>query len=304
MSIKYAILGLLSFKPLTGYDIKKIIQDSPFMHWSGNNNQIYKSLVELLDEGFVTGEVRHQEGSPSKKIYTITKEGLDELKERSLLPPEPPEFKKTFLVQLAWADQLNTDELNALLLQYEYEIKMQIVLQQEMGRRGIFSPDRTSREKFIWNMIYQNIIFSYENELEWVKKLRTELFNHNEEVNTMNYAVIEKNGRKYIECASAETPIRNEQNALDLIAACFENNINLLMLHVEALADDFFKLRTGLAGNILQKFINYHIKVSVVVTDNQKVKGKFKEFSNESNKGNSFRVFDSKNEAENWLLNL
>lgn len=304
MSIKYAILGLLSFKPLTGYDIKKIIQDSPFMHWSGNNNQIYKSLVELLDEGFVTGEVRHQEGSPSKKIYTITKEGLDELKERSLLPPDPPEFKKTFLVQLAWADQLNTDELNALLLQYEYEIKMQIVLQQEMGRRGIFSPDRTSREKFIWNMIYQNIISSYENELEWVKKLRTELFNHNEEVNTMNYAVIEKNGRKYIEYASAETPIRNEQNALDLIAACFENNINLLMLHVEALADDFFKLRTGLAGNILQKFINYHIKVSVVVTDNKKVKGKFKEFLNESNKGNSFRVFDSKNEAENWLLNL
>lgn len=304
MSIKYAILGLLSFKPLTGYDIKKIIQDSPFMHWSGNNNQIYKSLVELLDEGLVTGEVRHQEGSPSKKIYTITKEGLDELKERSLLPPDPPEFKKTFLVQLAWADQLNTDELNALLLQYEYEIKMQIVLQQEMGRRGIFSPDRTSREKFIWNMIYQNIISSYENELEWVKKLRTELFNHNEEVNTMNYAVIEKNGRKYIEYASAETPIRNEQNALDLIAACFENNINLLMLHVEALADDFFKLRTGLAGNILQKFINYHIKVSVVVTDNKKVKGKFKEFLNESNKGNSFRVFDSKNEAENWLLNL
>lgn len=304
MSIKYAILGILSCEPSAGYNLKKIIQDSPFMHWSGNNNQIYRSLVELLDDGLVTSEIHHQESSPSKKIYTITEEGVDELKRWVLSSPEVPEFKKTFLVQLAWADVLSTDELDGLLSRYEHEIKMQIILQQEIKRRGTFSPDRTPREELLWGMIYKNMLSSYENELEWVKKLRAELCGQKEEENAMNYAVIEKNQRKYIEYASAEAPIRNEQDALDLIAACMGNDTYVLMLHMEALTDDFFKLRTGLAGNILQKFVNYGVKVAVVIADNQRVKGKFKELLAESNKGNSFRVFATKNEAENWLLNL
>lgn len=67
MSINFAILGILSSKSLTGYELKKIIQESPFMYWSGNNNQIYKALAEMLATGLVTNEVQQQEGSPSKK---------------------------------------------------------------------------------------------------------------------------------------------------------------------------------------------------------------------------------------------
>jgi PadR family transcriptional regulator AphA len=118
----------------------------------------------------------------------------------------------------------------------------------------------------------------------------------------MNVVVIDKNNKKYMECSSAESPIGTEQNAVDLVAACMENDTNLLMIHAEALVDDFFELRTGLAGSILQKFINYHVKAVVVMTDSQKMKGRFKEFSTEANKGNSFRVFSSKAEAEKWLL--
>jgi DNA-binding PadR family transcriptional regulator len=181
MSISYAILGILSCKPLTGYDLKKIIQSSSFMPWSGNNNQIYKSLVELLEEGFVINEVQHQESSPTKKIYTITEEGLTKLKEWVLSSPDPLEFKKPFLVQLAWADQLSAEELNDLLARYEYEIKMQILSHQEKKRRGNFSPKRTPREKLIWDMIDENIVSSYENELEWVGQLHREICGQNEE---------------------------------------------------------------------------------------------------------------------------
>ena len=46
MSIHHAILGLLSWKPHTGYDLKKVFEDSAFMHWSGNNNQIYRADSE------------------------------------------------------------------------------------------------------------------------------------------------------------------------------------------------------------------------------------------------------------------
>ncbi|MFE4709916.1 MULTISPECIES: PadR family transcriptional regulator [Paenibacillus] len=172
MSIKLAILGILSWKPSTGYDLKKIIEDSSAMYWSGNNNQIYKTLVQLLGEELVTNEVQHQESSPSKKIYTITEKGRAELKSWVLSPPELPEIKKGFLTQLAWADQLSPAELEELLSGYEQELILQISLEQEKMRRGLFSPNRTSRETYIWKMIDKNIIASYEQELQWVQQLR------------------------------------------------------------------------------------------------------------------------------------
>jgi DNA-binding PadR family transcriptional regulator len=304
MLINYAILGILSYKSLTGYDLKKIIQDSPFMHWSGNNNQIYKSLVELHEEGLVTNEIYHQESSPSKKIYTITDEGRAELKDYIRSTPEPPEFKKTFLIQLAWSDQLNSEELFTLLSNYENEVRMQLILQKEKMRRRVFSPDRTGREIKLWDLISDNIISSYENELGWIQKVRIELCNKDKETNRMNYKVIERNDKKYIECDSEETPLRSEQDALDLMAICFENVTNLVMLHSEVLTDDFFKLKTGLAGQILQKFINYQIKAAFVLPVEEKVKGKFKDLMTEANRGNDYRVFENRGDAEAWLLSF
>lgn len=172
MSINYAILGILSSRPLTGYDVKKVIQDSSFMHWSGNNNQIYKALLELLDGGYVTSEVKHQDSAPSKKIYTITDNGLTDLKAWVLSTPDAPEFKKTFLIQFAWSDLLSQDERTTLLGNYEKEIRTQILMQEEKKRRKTYSPDRTPRETFLWEMIHDNMISSYENELVWIAKVR------------------------------------------------------------------------------------------------------------------------------------
>jgi PadR family transcriptional regulator, regulatory protein AphA len=175
MSIKYAILGLLSWKPLTGYDLKKIIEDSAVMYWSGNNNQIYKALVDLHSEGLVTTEVVHRESAPSKKIYTITETGSAGLREWVLSDPEAPEMKKVFLVQLAWSDPLDSDELSGLLDRYENEVKMQSAILKEKNRRRCDYPDRNQREVLIWSMISENAESSLENELRWIRKFREQL---------------------------------------------------------------------------------------------------------------------------------
>lgn len=175
MSIKYAILGFLSWSPLTGYELKKLFVDSATMHWSGNNNQIYKALVELHQDEWVTLEVQHQDDHPSRKIYTITEKGRSELRQWVLSTPEPSQIKNTFLVQLAWADQLNTDELDALLAQYEEEVSVQLAMAQEQKRRSRNSPQRTERETYLWQMIAENQIGFYESDLNWVRKLRREL---------------------------------------------------------------------------------------------------------------------------------
>ncbi len=173
MSISYAILGILSHGPMTGYDIKKVIQSSSFMYWSGNNNQIYKSLTELLAKGLVTNEIKHQEGSPTKKIYKITGEGLDALKEWVLSPSEPNEIKKPFLIQLAWSKQLNANELNMLLDGYENQVKIQLLMEKNKKQNKYSLSDTADTlEKIIWSFISDNIQREYENELVWIQDLR------------------------------------------------------------------------------------------------------------------------------------
>jgi PadR family transcriptional regulator, regulatory protein AphA len=172
MSIRYAILGLLSWKPATGYELKKVFEESSTMYWSGNNNQIYKSLLQLANEGFVTSVLQHQESLPSKKTYTIADKGIDDLKEWVKSAPEAPELRKIFLIQLAWADMLNEDELSELLQKYEDEVQVQLLLHLEKKRRGLDIPNRSKRESFLWDMISENLISAYENELAWIKKVR------------------------------------------------------------------------------------------------------------------------------------
>lgn len=304
MSIKYAILGLLSVKPSSGYELKKIFEDSSIMYWSGNNNQIYKALIELQEEGFATNETEHQEGLPSKKIYTITDDGISELKNWVLSCSDAPEFKKPFLIQLAWSELLSNKELFELLTKYENEIKIQLIFNQEKIKRGNVSPKRSNRETFIWNMIDENVLSFYRNELEWIKNMRTQLFEYElkEEQGKLNYKLVESGDIKYVELFSCTEPISSEQDALDLVGLCGEHGTNLIMLHSEAVSDDFFKLRTGLAGKILQKFVNYYIKAAAVVPDEKINTGKFKDMAIEANRGKDFRIFTEREEAEKWLI--
>ena len=173
MSFNYAILGLLNTRPMTGYDLKKIIQKSSYLYWSGNNNQIYKGLLHLQNEGLVTSQTEHQEGSPSKKIYTISEDGKQELRKWILeSPKEPPEFKKEFLIQLACSGDLDVEEIITILNHYKESIEMKIIMETELLRRQDGLSAASRKEKFIWQMIKENLISTYENELDWIEKVK------------------------------------------------------------------------------------------------------------------------------------
>jgi PadR family transcriptional regulator, regulatory protein AphA len=182
MSIRFAILGFLSWKPFTGYELKKIFADALSFHWSGNNNQIYGSLIELHDSGAVTIEVRQQEKYPAKKLYTITDRGRAELREWLLSGPELPLLRSPAHIQLAWAESLSGPELDALLAAYERQLSDQAIMCRETIRRGKEAPEgeggaprRGARERLIWDSIDENRAAFYESELAWARGLRTKL---------------------------------------------------------------------------------------------------------------------------------
>lgn len=188
ITIEFAILGLLSMQPMTGYDIKKMMTGSNVLYWSGNNNQVYTSLGKLHQNEWVAQEIEHRTTGPSRKIYTITDKGREELKKTLLSVPESPQLIHPFLIQLAWADQLDNDEINTLLAAYEEEIQLQSSMLQFMAqqrnialsgkmRDSYINPmlARTPREAILWNRIQENWISFYQNELKWVRELRAAL---------------------------------------------------------------------------------------------------------------------------------
>ncbi len=177
MSIKHAILGFLSWQPLAGYDLKKIFADSPFIHWSGNNNQIYRTLIDLHQAGLVANEVILPESGPARKVYTITESGRSELHDWLLSVPEAPQHRNEFLVQLAWADLMSPAEMSTLLDGYIHSVEVQLLVAQEEKRRGRVNPARTARETILWAALHDNRIGYYENELAWARRLQAELGN-------------------------------------------------------------------------------------------------------------------------------
>lgn len=118
----------------------------------------------------------------------------------------------------------------------------------------------------------------------------------------MDVQIVERESLRYLELISSEPPLRTEEDALTLVSLCGENDTNLLMAHQKALSEDFFQLKTGVAGAMMQKFINYSIKVGVIVPDQTGFNIRFQELVSEVNNANQYRIFASGAEAENWFL--
>ena len=175
MAIKYVVLGYLSWRPMTGYDIKKLIADSETLPWTANNNQIYQALVQLHNDEWVTKNIEEQIGTPNRHVYTITDAGLQALRDWVTSEPEAPLTKKPFLHQLMWADSLDTQEIDTLLEAYLNTVGEKLFFLRVQADERPNMPERTPREKYLWDMIHKNWIDQYETELSWIRQIRQEL---------------------------------------------------------------------------------------------------------------------------------
>ena len=77
----YALLCLLSKKPMNGYIMKQWVDKVLRHFWKTSYGQIYPTMDKFLSEGLVTVENMESSNSPASKYYHITEKGLNELKE-------------------------------------------------------------------------------------------------------------------------------------------------------------------------------------------------------------------------------
>src|ERR1051326_7748750 len=79
MSVKYALLGILSERERHGYDLKNAFDERVGEFWALNFGQIYSTLDRLEREGLVEMHSQPQEKRPDRKVYRITTKGRREL---------------------------------------------------------------------------------------------------------------------------------------------------------------------------------------------------------------------------------
>lgn len=74
-----------------------------------------------------------------------------------------------------------------------------------------------------------------------------------------------------------------------------------LLLTEDELPDSFFDLRTGMAGELLQKFVNYRIPLVIVVADPKVHGDRFAELAREHRSHPMVRILPGREEGEAWL---
>lgn len=105
----------------------------------------------------------------------------------------------------------------------------------------------------------------------------------------MKIETIMKNGISVAVISGQELLIKDVGTALDLIAQVkFETESSRLVVQKEAITEDFFRLSTCLAGEILQKYVNYGVKMAVIGDFSVYTSKPLKDFIYESNRGSDF----------------
>ena len=108
----------------------------------------------------------------------------------------------------------------------------------------------------------------------------------------------DRDGVRIVECVDSITAVGD---ALALISTCLEQGAARVLLESRTLPAAFFDLRSGFAGEFLQKFQNYHMRLAAVFPSQTEYNERFREFLSEARRGRTFRVFAGRSEAEAWL---
>lgn len=114
----------------------------------------------------------------------------------------------------------------------------------------------------------------------------------------MNIRTIEKNRIEIACVTSNEIVITDVQSALDfMVTVRYEVGCNRIILNKSAICEDFFDLKTRLAGEILQKFINYQTKIAIIGDFSTYSSKSLRDFIYESNNGRDIFFLSDEDQA-------
>lgn len=105
------------------------------------------------------------------------------------------------------------------------------------------------------------------------------------------------NGLNIAEIRAGEIVVHTAEDGLDLMGNLYYQGFDRIILHTSNLTPDFFDLKNGLAGEILQKFSNYRMRLAIVGDFSAYTGKSIRDFIFESNNGRQVNFVPSVEEA-------
>jgi PadR family transcriptional regulator AphA len=144
-SSRYAILGLLSLKSMSGYDIRQLAQKSIGHFWSESYGQIYPTLRQLVKEGLATGRTERNKGKPDRNVYSITANGLGELRSWLKLPVARENPRSELLLKLFFSGRVPLPEsiqhVNRYRVEHQQLLEIYDQAEKQLKKQYSGNPD-------------------------------------------------------------------------------------------------------------------------------------------------------------------
>ena len=104
---------------------------------------------------------------------------------------------------------------------------------------------------------------------------------------------------KIVIASDSGIAIRSFDDIPDAVGACFGKAG--LVLTEDDLSPEFFNLSSGLAGELLQKLMNYKVRTAIIVVNPEAYGERFAELAFEHRSHGTIRIVRSRDEADAWL---
>ena len=139
----YVILGLLSEGPLTGYQIKKIVDMRFRFFWSESYGQIYPGLKSLREHGLIEETDLTAKRSRAQKTYCITPDGMAALREWLKQPVERETVRLEILLKMYFSHLVSAGVMvqHVQAFRESHEKDLQFILMAEKELKAIINKD-------------------------------------------------------------------------------------------------------------------------------------------------------------------
>lgn len=180
MSLQYAILGLLELKSMTGYELKKLFDESVNQFWAASISQIYRELGVLENKQYLDAVVQPQSDRPDKKIYTITEQGKAAFKEWITHFPErlSKETRDEFTLRIFFGAKLGREEMIGEFQRFKDEkIRrlQEIESLKNIPVKSALEMNLFHNESLYWKFVLRRASLSLEILIQWADECLGEL---------------------------------------------------------------------------------------------------------------------------------
>ncbi len=179
MSLEHAILGFLQYGPLSGYDLKKVFDNSVRHFWPADQAQIYRTLARLAEHGWAVQEVVEQQDRPDRKVYHITDAGRQELRRWLVTPLPQSDHRSPDLIQVFFAGQLTDEEILPIFERAARHLRQTLAIYHQIPQDPAAYPRiaASPREFAFWRLTLEAGIESAEAQLAWIENVISRLQN-------------------------------------------------------------------------------------------------------------------------------